>query len=81
MASFDDLVKKLLEQATAPNPASYGRVTTPEKTLKSFPKRDMEDEENDKEEEGELMTHMKQQGLIPKGSKPFTVYSGTREKR
>ena len=42
---------------------------------------DNEAEEGDDGEEGELMTHMKQTGLIPKGSKPSSIYSGTREKR
>ena len=44
---------------------------------------DEEDAENkqDDAEEGELMTNMKQQGLIPKGSKPVASFSGTREKR
>ena len=48
---------------------------------KALGSEDNEAEEGDGGEEGELMTHMKQQGLIPKGSKPSAIYSGTREKR
>ena len=86
MSSFDQLVKKLSEQTSAAEPVSYGRVIPGKKTsLKPYPypKHGMEDEEegNQKEEEGELMTHMKQKGLIPKGSKPTSSYSGTMEKR
>ncbi|NBP04123.1 MAG: hypothetical protein EBU90_29320 [Proteobacteria bacterium] len=84
MSSFDQLVNKLTEQSSAPEPVSMGRVIPGRKTVLKpypYPKHGMEDEEKDKEEEGELMTHMKQQGLIPKGSKPTSTYSGTMEKR
>jgi hypothetical protein len=82
VSSFDDLVNKLTEQSSAPEPVSMGRVIPGKKTVLKpypYPKHGMEDEE--KEEEGELMTHMKQQGLIPKSSKPTSTYSGTMEKR
>jgi len=82
VSSFDQLVNKLTEQSSVPEPVSMGRVIPGKKTVLKpypYPKHGMEDEE--KEEEGELMTHMKQQGLIPKGSKPVTSFSGTREKR
>ena len=49
-------------------------------------KRNMEGDEdgedrNDDTEEGELMTHMKQKGLIPKSATTAATFSGTREKR
>lgn len=41
-----------------------------------------EDAENEGDaEEGELMTHMKQKGMISGSSKPSAIFTGTREKR
>ena len=130
MGKFDDFVNKtygqVCEQATAPNPVSYGR-TYPvhgvededaesvganmtfdqflEKLIsvlgssdnvqhklrliskmafnaKRHQEGDAEDSESEMDaEEGELMTHMKQSGMISKESKPGAIFSGTREKR
>lgn len=54
-------------------------------TMAFAAKRNMEGDEdgedrNDDTEEGELMTHMKQKGLIPQSATTATKFSGTREK-
>jgi hypothetical protein len=122
-------LQTLNDGATAPNPASYGRVIpgsemgteneedaenyVPGMTFSQFlekliavlggkgdlqgklravasmafqAKRHMENNEDGEEgtddsEEGELMTHMKQKGLIPQSATTATTFSRTREKR
>lgn len=124
MSAFDGLFNKIIkEQASAPNPVSYGQVKPEsdedaeayvsgmnfdaflEKLISILggkqdlhsklrivskmafdAKRDQENRNEDAEnegdaEEGELMTSMKQKGMIPMESKPRTIFSGTREKR
>jgi len=116
----------LMEDATAPNPVSYGRVAPGSEGLEdedaehyvegmtfeqfleklisvlgakgdtgnklrivakmAFEARrhmggDEDGEDGDDNDEGDLMTHMKQKGMIPQSATSAVSFSGTREKR
>jgi len=79
--TFDQFLNKLI-QVLGSKTDMHGKLRFISK-MAFDAKRGEEGEEGSEQnqEDGELMTSMKQKGLIPKDSKPQAIYSGTREKR